>query len=229
MLPGARQFFERRGGGGGWQNPYVTDGLVAMWDGEWNAGGGVHDDAPSEIADIVGSSPLTISNTYYVEIGSRYFQPDASHGGTTVNLTTDVLKNALDANSATIEICASFASIQNGEWFSVDDATRLYNSAGLCPYWLRVGGSLANVSSLSQSLDTLVTIAIRIGGGGSAIFLNGVSQFAISKGTSIIPVGIRVARNMIGMRVHCFRISTALTDAQIAANYSVDQQRFNLP
>ena len=24
-----------------WTNPYVTDGLVAMWDGEWNAGGGV--------------------------------------------------------------------------------------------------------------------------------------------------------------------------------------------
>ena len=27
--------------GGGWKNPYVTDGLVAMWDGEWNVGGGV--------------------------------------------------------------------------------------------------------------------------------------------------------------------------------------------
>ena len=23
-----------------WKNPYVTDGLVAMWDGKWNAGGG---------------------------------------------------------------------------------------------------------------------------------------------------------------------------------------------
>ena len=31
------------GGNARWVNPYVTDGLVAMWDGEWNAGGGVHD------------------------------------------------------------------------------------------------------------------------------------------------------------------------------------------
>ena len=22
-----------------WTNPYVTDGLVAMWDAEWNVGG----------------------------------------------------------------------------------------------------------------------------------------------------------------------------------------------
>lgn len=27
---------------GGWTNPYVTDGLIAQYDGEWNAGGGIH-------------------------------------------------------------------------------------------------------------------------------------------------------------------------------------------
>lgn len=25
-----------------WENPYITDGLVALWDGEWNAGFGKH-------------------------------------------------------------------------------------------------------------------------------------------------------------------------------------------
>lgn len=54
MLLGARQFFERRGGGG-WQNPYVTDGLVAMWDGEWNAGGGVHDSTITDWVDLTGN------------------------------------------------------------------------------------------------------------------------------------------------------------------------------
>ena len=58
MLLGARQFFERRGGGG-WQNPYVTDGLVAMWDGEWNAGGGVHDAAATTWVDIVSGFTLS--------------------------------------------------------------------------------------------------------------------------------------------------------------------------
>lgn len=27
----------------GWKNPYITNGLIGMWDGEWNAGGGIHD------------------------------------------------------------------------------------------------------------------------------------------------------------------------------------------
>lgn len=220
---GARQFFERLGGGG-WANPYVTDGLVAMWDGEWNAGGGVHEDAPTEIADIVGNSPLTISGN--VEIGAKYFCP--LRLASTTNTTTQILKNVIDSDSATIEICATFLEYSGGEWFSADDLTRLYNTDNVCPRWMRIGGSLFNVSGLAQSYGTLVTVAIRIGGIGSAIFMNGSSQFAISKGASTVPVGIRIARNMGGaMRVHCVRISSALTDAQIASNAAIDQQRFS--
>lgn len=55
MLLGARQFFEKRGGVG-WQNPYITDGLIAMWDGEWNAGGGVHDAAATTWKDLTGNN-----------------------------------------------------------------------------------------------------------------------------------------------------------------------------
>ena len=41
--------------GGGWTNPYVTDGLVAMWDGEWNAGPGVHDNTIKDWVDLSGN------------------------------------------------------------------------------------------------------------------------------------------------------------------------------
>jgi len=40
---------------GGWQNPYVTDGLVAMWDGIWNAGPGVHDNSITDWVDLTGN------------------------------------------------------------------------------------------------------------------------------------------------------------------------------
>ena len=39
---------------GSWKNPYVTDGLVAMWDGEWNAGGGIHDSNTKVWKDLTG-------------------------------------------------------------------------------------------------------------------------------------------------------------------------------
>lgn len=40
---------------GGWINPYATDGLVAMWDGEWNVAGGVHDSSSRYWNDLSGN------------------------------------------------------------------------------------------------------------------------------------------------------------------------------
>ena len=70
MLLGARQFFERRGGG--WQNPYATDGLVAMWDGIWNVGGGLEHDGSARVwRDCVGGLPIIglTSNVAFVSTG----------------------------------------------------------------------------------------------------------------------------------------------------------------
>ena len=47
----ARQIFD--------DNPYVTDGLVAMWDAEWNTGFLKHDPASIVWKDLVGSSDMT--------------------------------------------------------------------------------------------------------------------------------------------------------------------------
>ena len=47
----ARQIFDG--------NPYVTDGLVAMWDAEWNTGFLKHDPASIVWKDLVGSSDMT--------------------------------------------------------------------------------------------------------------------------------------------------------------------------
>ena len=40
----------------GWTNPYVTDGLIAMWDGQWNVGGGVHDASATTWKNLVEGS-----------------------------------------------------------------------------------------------------------------------------------------------------------------------------
>ena len=39
---------------GGWKNPYVTDGLIAMWDGIDNVGQGIHDPNAAIWKDLVG-------------------------------------------------------------------------------------------------------------------------------------------------------------------------------
>ena len=60
-----------------WKNPYVTDGLVAMWDGQWNAGGGIHSPYATIWKDLVGSHDLnlkhhTISNFTWIGNGLRH-------------------------------------------------------------------------------------------------------------------------------------------------------------
>ena len=49
---GARQFFERRGKSAPTARDYVQNGLIAMWDGEWNAGLGVHDPNATTWVDL---------------------------------------------------------------------------------------------------------------------------------------------------------------------------------
>ena len=56
--------------GGGWNNPYVTDGLVAMWDGEWNAGGGVHDTDAKSLVNLAEGESLAFGSD--VEVHDKY-------------------------------------------------------------------------------------------------------------------------------------------------------------
>ena len=44
-------------------NPYVTDGLIAMWDGEWNVGLGIHDSSSTTWVDLVGDKDVTLQRT----------------------------------------------------------------------------------------------------------------------------------------------------------------------
>jgi hypothetical protein len=43
-----------------WENPYVTDGLVAMWDGEWNVGPFEHSDEAEIWKDLAGENDLLL-------------------------------------------------------------------------------------------------------------------------------------------------------------------------
>lgn len=46
----------------GRKNPYITSGLVAMWDGEWNIGWGEHDSSTSSWVNLVNGSDLLALN-----------------------------------------------------------------------------------------------------------------------------------------------------------------------
>ena len=45
----------------GWDNPYVSKGLVAMWDAEWNVGYGEHDAESDVWVDLVGNNHMLLN------------------------------------------------------------------------------------------------------------------------------------------------------------------------
>ena len=52
-----------------WSNPYVTDGLIAMWDGEWNVGPGKHNPNATTWKDLAGSCNLDVTIGTWIKNG----------------------------------------------------------------------------------------------------------------------------------------------------------------
>ena len=64
--------------GKAWTNPYVTYGLIGMWDGEWNVAGGRHNDSTATWVDISGNGrSAKVSGTY--SWGSNYWHVESSN------------------------------------------------------------------------------------------------------------------------------------------------------
>ena len=71
---------------GGWTNPYVTDGLVAMWDGEWNVAGGVHENGTKWV-DLVGG---LVAKTNNRNCGGRFQSNGLVSDGVHIGASTDM-------------------------------------------------------------------------------------------------------------------------------------------
>jgi hypothetical protein len=224
MLLGARQFFERRGAPA-WTNPYVTDGLVAMWDGEWNAGGGVHDANATSWVDLSG-------NGYDITLPSSGATWDADHialSSVSLNTYLPEVRRA----EFTIECVASAAGsgaivwMKNPSWVG-GALVGWANGNGKCYYpWANIGtiGDL-NLHSVSLSWSAssqrlLVDGSVIASTSGAINSRNVLSQIFLGEYN-----GIKMS-SMNGYSVRLY--SRALTATEIAANNAVDKQRFNLP
>ena len=237
MLLGARQFFERRGAPA-WTNPYVTDGLVAMWDGEWNAGGGVHDPNATAWKDLVGSRDATLAGD--ISWGANYIHRDAT-SATSITLPDIEIKPGF-----AIDYCMALAN--NGDANLRDFAT----TSGLRMEIVRLtNGSIqryyrnskdAYVSRTSTTPFGLSADAQRIligfdSLGGYGVFNGGSVWYDQTENTILKDYGTSQSL-VVGKfgtlyeNANYHRIciySRALTAAEIAANYAVDKARFNLP
>ena len=256
MLLGARQFFERRGAPA-WQNPYVTDGLVAMWDGEWNAGPGVHDAATttwqdlSEYANTASVVPSTATPIW----GDKYF---TMHSGATgfISGENSAYASLLTTPGCTYELV--FEMLENLSRYAIVYVGGVATDIGLCTVArfgtrdfvsssLRAKGYGALISRFETDGIDLANVMCyscgQITQTGERVITRAVGlESDVSKDQSF--GGIQYSDNKIGIgcgtsggytlggaaNIYSLRVyNRALTASEIARNYAKDKERFNLP
>ena len=203
-----------------WKNPYVTDGLVAMWDGEWNAGGGKHD-ANIRLVDITGVAPTIEPNN--IENFSAVFTSAA-----TVPMTQGMI-DAWNATTVTVEIVFQANSRSTGVMSARGTANTdlVWNNN----FYVRTISNVGSILNAPLQVDTDYHVAFTRATNSAKLYLNGISS---GDGTwnnttaSNNNIQIRYSGGIVKMK--SLRIySRVLTAEEIAANYAIDKARFGLP
>lgn len=224
--------------GAGWQNPYVTDGLVAMWDGEWNAGVGVHDAAATVWKDIAGANDLIIAsdNTWSEKCLNRINRSQSSAYNSTsiTGVKTFEFVIGIDNPSST-----SWAypitlgtSVDNPENRIIQLWARGVNSIQG-----RLGQDGFSLPELDNTSPTILAVQFTYGSDNLAnlCMVNGTQRASIDRRDQSAGYtgGVNLVYNanyQNTQRYYTIRVyNRALTAEQIAQNYARDKERFDLP
>ena len=234
--------------GGGWKNPYVTDGLIAMWDGEWNAGGGKHDPNATRWVDLITGqsiSPSVPERFSFVGNEGRFSQTDDTRcyieetipnlsssltqsGGITIESVSNIISwvglSGYPVQSRVM--CGGcYHAIQTGYspcTFSGQGSWCVTNQ----PSYMPTGVIALQSTSVYPPVNTANTKIAWVNG--EKDFLNYLYYNSTFSSTDYIRFGTAYKNEIVGLL--CARFySRALTADEIAANYAVDKARFNLP
>ncbi len=223
-----------------WTNPYITDGLAALYDAYWNAGGGLHD-SRKRMVDICGLCPD-------LDHGADYDESDRSisFNGEHCTSSCPVLEN----ETVTIEMV-----------FRVDEANQnralFYNNGRriITDTVDDVGQRVRIVTWFTYQGSTRESHAFEVNSSTrQPRFISLSSSFDVVGYNTYFPVTINGARhdfrragalNAIDpVRESNFDLGSyncrwkfwslriygrKLTESEIAANYAIDQDRFGLP
>ena len=221
------------------KNPYVTKGLVAMWDGEWNAGFGKHDAKASKWKDIVGTSDCD-------PVGTPKFSGNSveldGNSCWKINPSPELLKAVLSP-SMTCEVVLKFgkgatASNEGFIGFGKTGSRVLWGYAGGAP--MSAGASIAfqhkgsppPVSWKSNNkVEGLRTIVISVNSAEVLGLIDGKQYVKTTSGVATNPDPCFIGNidgfgKMVG-EIYCVRIyNRALDERELQSNNAIDKKRF---
>ena len=229
----------------GWQNPYVTNGLIAMWDGEWNAGGGVHDSNAAKWVDLSGNGHdlncfsvpnwgengcgvASKDNVFYTSDAAWFRDCWTSSAGVMVEI---VLSNC-DASGPAFGFGGQW-----GTWQSWDIQRVGINVVSANARWRTIASVMGDWAYLSQNSwivrawanqtdvkvwndkDTATDSYTYQGYSGNGLAIGSRGDFSQYSSPALLKATYK------SVRVY----SHQLTAAEIASNSAIDKARFDLP
>lgn len=227
---------------------YIQDGLVAMWDGIENAGYGIHDDNAKTWKNLIGEDAAAIDpSMFFSEFGLHTI---AATGMVLQAKNSTVAKTILNASNCFSEsICFSLVppiidksnrKISGGIggsfviylYYNVYDKYWYphvkWNSSNYFSSSVKYFNTPANIHTISR-----VTISTNEG----KVFVNGAQEPGVYSGTFNVnnnnrPYWLNMEYSQgsgVNAIYHNIRIyNRALSADEIAANYKIDKERFNL-
>ena len=239
-----------------WRNPYVTDGLIAWWDGVWNAGLGKHATSLTAWMDLVGGDVLTVYGPA-LSIDGNAVKIVKGGGATYLRSESARYINLLLTKKFTIELVfaspgytkgehvgASPISIQAGSARQLvyDIRTGTSNTKGGCLQYRQSGwGSEANrITNVTVDFNNAHTFVFRDNNAQRCEFgLDGaMTAFSRTGSNLATTTSVRLGLNQYDAAVgtanenfvfHGIRIyNRALTLVEVAANHATDRARFYL-
>lgn len=234
--------------------PYASDGLVAWYDGIWNAGLGVHDPSAATWADLGpnGWDATARTSTGWQWLSNAYNgQSNAGSGyGTSIGFVCPIalstaLKNSLSTGFTVEAVFAPDASRRMSIFSQYGGGTGFeYNPQSYAGVWRSYFSGAPDVWArcwTTAAPNAVRTAATVVTGAGVDAYVDGalsVQNATQPSGTilddSVHPFilggeNTRPAMSIDG-RLYCVRVySRALTAAEVASNYAADRERFGLP
>lgn len=220
-------------------NPYITNGLVAQFDGIWNAGLGLHDAEATEWTNLVtGERTISTAANSFTDNALTIQSANIS-----VNLNSITATKAISRNEFTIEVVGFIEAFTTTRFYWLADSTDPCGSPNISLMTHNISAMFiiqklsrhANV--VSHGSDTAPCSAygnIVVKQGDSTplrafFYKNG--QFNTSRGfeDGLSPIRLFInsfATGPVG-RYHALRIyNRPLSEAEITANCEIDRARF---
>ena len=220
---------------GGWKNPYITDGLVAMVDGEWNVGGGVSDRNATTITELVTGKKINLGDDRSV----TNFQNKCLFikNGNKANIDIDYIYDGI-LSKCTIE------TVFREDWKlsdvkgNINTPIRSYFGAFVASRWYDAYDYVSYESNKLNTSTNFIPISGIVSGSAATgnsktIFLNGekyaLGNFYSEPYVTRAGITLRITARADSY-LYCARVySRVLSDQEILANYEIDKARFGLP